>query len=325
MNTQSLRFIALLVLSALLSHSADAQYQRRAEPSLEGRITDVLPLEVGNQWTYEHNYWNHYYSLGRHHEYLASPPLRRVLLRSILDIPKYPSFYESFGTDEAWRNRQNPPDNLTSITRRFTIEITHTEKIGSNEYFVFSHLGYDWPPVPNFFLAGKKVRFSKHSDEFNTLAFGEDEGTGRLDLYRFHPYDILPYSVPDQPLLLDKNLRGTLFIGRTLSYANDNVFIEAKPLTHWDQEIVASFAISSEGTFLGEVLFVTGYGLAMYDLSWWDYGEAPLTYFHLSIIPVSAVIGGKEIEFPYVAPALWTHVQSTTSWGQLKARHGQGP
>ena len=169
------------------------------------------------------------------------------------------------------------------------------------------------------------MRFSKHSDEFNTLAFGEDEGTGRLDLYRFHPYDILPYSVPDQPLLLDKNLRGTLFIGRTLSYANDNVFIEAKPLTHWDQEIVASFAISSEGTFLGEVLFVTGYGLAMYDLSWWDYGEAPLTYFHLSIIPVSAVIGGKEIEFPYVAPALWTHVQSTTSWGQLKARHGQGP
>ena len=149
MNTQSLRFIALLVLSALLSHSADAQYQRRAEPSLEGRITDVLPLEVGNQWTYEHNYWNHYYSLGRHHEYLASPPLRRVLLRSILDIPGYPSFYESFGTDEAWRNRQNPPDNLTSITRRFTIEITHTEKIGSNEYFVFSHLGYDWPPVPN--------------------------------------------------------------------------------------------------------------------------------------------------------------------------------
>ena len=55
MNTQSLRFIALLVLSTLLSHSADAQYQRRAEPSLEGRTTDVLPLEVGNQWTYEHN------------------------------------------------------------------------------------------------------------------------------------------------------------------------------------------------------------------------------------------------------------------------------
>lgn len=322
MNTQSLRFIALIVLSTLLSSSANAQYQRRSEPVLEGRTTDVLPLEVGNKWTYEHYYWNNYYSLGRYHEYLASPPLRRVLLRSILDIPGYPSFYESFGTDEAWRNRQKPPDNLTYITRRLTIEITHTEKIGNNEYFVFSPVEYDWPPVPSFFLAGKKVRFSRDSDEFNTLAFGEDEGTGRPDLYRFHPDDIRLYSVPDQPLLLDKNLRGTLSVGRTLSYANDNVFIEAKPLTHWDQEIVVSFAISSEDTFLGDVLFVTGYGLAMYDLSWWDYGEAPLSFFLLSIIPVSAVIGGKEIEFPYVAP-MWTYVTSTTSWGQLKVRHGQ--
>ena len=45
----------------------------------------------------------------------------------------------------------------TLASGEFTIEITHTEMIEGQEYFVFSDIEYDWPPVPNLFLADQKV------------------------------------------------------------------------------------------------------------------------------------------------------------------------
>ena len=54
-----------------------------------------------------------------------------------------------------------------------TIEITHTEEIDGHRYFVFSAMPYDWPPVPYFFLAGKKVRFAADGRLMERRAEGE--------------------------------------------------------------------------------------------------------------------------------------------------------
>ena len=49
MNTKRPPHIALILLSTLLALPADAQVDIEASPM------EFLPLEVGNQWTYEHH------------------------------------------------------------------------------------------------------------------------------------------------------------------------------------------------------------------------------------------------------------------------------
>ena len=69
--------------------------------------------------------------------------------------------------------------------------------IEGQEYFVFSDVEYDWPPVPNLFLAGQKVRFS----DKGTLLFrwqGQD-----IPLYAFRDPDCCS---PEYPVLQNENL-----------------------------------------------------------------------------------------------------------------------
>ena len=76
----------------------------------------------------------------------------------------------------------------------------------------------------------------------------------------------------------------------------------------------------SPSPWLGDVYFLANYGLARYEL--FELGLGWDRIFENSLAPVSAVIGGKKIAYPYVF--VGTSVQPT-SWGQLKARHGQEP
>ena len=59
-----------------------------------------------------------------------------------------------------------------------TLSITHTEDIERHTYYVFSDMPYEEPPVPYFFLAGKKVRW-----EGNHLLFRQQDRD--VALYQF--------------------------------------------------------------------------------------------------------------------------------------------
>ena len=57
MVTQPMRLVVPLVLCIFLTPPAAAQ----DEGIFEGRPTDFLPLQVGNQWTCEQHYFNRFY------------------------------------------------------------------------------------------------------------------------------------------------------------------------------------------------------------------------------------------------------------------------
>ena len=113
-----------------------------APRDIEINPSEYVPLAVGNRWTYEHSYVNG--------SYTDEGPGYDIEARKPFEIPGYPH-----GEGNAL-----PPRSLLFSNRILTIEITHTERIDGQEYFVFSDADYDWPPLPEFFWAGKKVRWS---------------------------------------------------------------------------------------------------------------------------------------------------------------------
>ena len=314
----------IIIFLALLFPLSPATAQD--EGVFEGNPTDFLPLQVGNKWTYEHLYRNNFYSFDKilyrldRDFYWAEPgSLKRAVVRALFEIPGYP-FYPDM------QNGFPDEPEGTFAHREFTIEITHTEMIEGQEYFVFSDMEYDWPPVPNLFLAGQKVRFS---DE-GTLLFrwqGQD-----IPLYAFRDSDCCS---PEYPVLQNENLPVKQFIDAFfLSSPLDPGLIRLEPPPSLSQALAASFAASFLMEFrgepktplsLGSVVFLAGYGLVYYYR--WELGPGDLALFLKSfentILPVSAVIGGKKLEFSHTI-IKWTSVQST-SWGQLKARHRRWP
>ncbi len=149
-----------------------------APENIEINPSEYVPLAVGNSWTYEHSYWNNSYS-GEATRY-------DIEYLKPFEIPRYPH-----GEGNAL-----PPDSLLlPVDRVLTIEITHTERIDGREYFVFSDAEYDWPPLPDFFWAGKKVRLS-------------DEG---VLVFRWNGQEVLIFDFGE---LI--NLRGQDWLGYTM-------------------------------------------------------------------------------------------------------------
>ena len=87
----------------------------------EYKVTDYLPLAVGNSWTYGHTY-----------------------------IGLYPEDLEDIDTSE-WTAYIAP--------LHFTITVERTEVIDGKTYYVLSDMPADWPPAPSYFIAGKKLRW----------------------------------------------------------------------------------------------------------------------------------------------------------------------
>ena len=309
----------IIVLAFLFSLSPAAAQD---EGVFEGRPTDFLPLQVGNQWTYEYHYLNAYYNRyeivgevaieidgwgGKAQFELLSPEWTRI--RAAWEIPGYPltAHYEP----------ESPLFDLLDIERELTIEITHTETIEGHAYFVFSE-PYDWPPVPAVCLAGQKVRFS---DEGVLLVHWQEQD---IPLYDFAPpytpftdpdYVTKDYTTPAYPVLYDAHDPFALPLTIRRSFFSDQTFVFCFGM---------NIADSTGG--LGFVCFLPDYGLAKYGLyEFPDPGEIPSGWNIL--YPISAVIDGQVIEYPYSPTAPYpgyTHVQST-SWGQLKSRHRQRP
>ena len=139
--------LLMLLLVFQVGYTAVGDAQEIDDAAIEINPLDYVPLEVGNRWTYEHFYMNYLHGAV-----------------GLFDVPRYPS--------------GRLPDSLRYVKRIVTIEITHTEVIDGLEYFVFSdgarpfadlmeawseltgtnHVR--WPPLPDFFWGGKKVRLS---------------------------------------------------------------------------------------------------------------------------------------------------------------------
>ena len=315
MVTQPMCLVILIVLYVLLNAPTNAQ----DEVDFEGSPMDFLPLQVGNQWTYEQHYLNSLYNRfeivegvvrdytgwggGQEYDPLGSAWVR---IRAAWEIPGYPL-----------TARYEPePSFFDSLyyERELTLEITHTETIEGHAYFVFSKPS-DWPPVPTLCLAGQKVRFS----DAGVLLVRQQEQD--IPLYDFAPpytpfsdpdYVTKDYTTPPYPVLYEAyNLVSLpLEIGRAFFY---------------DRAFVPCF--STKGN-LGFVCFLPNYGLAKYGISaFLDPGDFPSS--ENTLYPVSAVIDGQAIEYPYDPYDSYpgythTHVRPT-SWGQLKARHRPRP
>ena len=168
----NLRLLIVLVLCGLLVQTGYAEDD--APRDTEINPSEYVPLAVGNSWTYEHYHWNNtYLQQGS----WWNPDLAERLKPYVdVEIPGYPH-----GEGNAL-----PPDSLLMpVDRVLTIEITHRERIDGREYFVFSDAEYDWPPLPDLFWAGKKVRLS-------------DEG---VLVFRWNGQEVL-YDFGDDPYVI---------------------------------------------------------------------------------------------------------------------------
>ena len=280
------RVFMLLILCALMVPSAQAQTAQ-----IEIIPTDFVPLEVGNQWTYKHDYFNTSYERTEWREWNPE-------VRMLFEIPDYP--YDS---------PESPPDSLIGVNdRELTIEITHTEIIDGSEYFVFSHADYDWPPLPELFWAGQKVRLS----DKGVLLFrwnGQD-----IPLYDFNLQHPSEYSMPAYPIregIFTKLAikRGSTWDGRIFNFYITFPEIHS-PINFED----ISYEIG--------IMFKAGYGpvyseyYALIPAFDGAFFREPIFFFFNYLTPISAIISGELVSYKQTLIGN-THVQSS-SWGQLK-------
>ncbi|MCE2450594.1 MAG: hypothetical protein J4F35_20230 [Candidatus Latescibacteria bacterium] len=79
------------------------------------------------------------------------------------------------GEDESqWTNYTHPLGGIP----QFTLSVLRTEVIDDKTYFVISDMPEYWPPVPSYFIAGKKLRWSGDRLMERTAA-------GEQSLFRF--------------------------------------------------------------------------------------------------------------------------------------------
>ena len=282
-----LRMLIVLTLCALMAWPGQAQ------PS-EIIPTDFVPLEVGNQWTYKHTYFNRSYMGGWRDKSSEN--------RRLFEIPGYP--YDNLG---------DPPDSLSYAERELTIEITHTEMIDGLEYFVFSRADYDWPPIPTLFWAGQKVRLS---DEGVLLFRWNGQDVPLYDLNLQHPDR---YSIPAYPTSIREDIVTKLDMRRWNRDERDIEFTFDYPKINLVNLGLVKLPI---------VFFLSGYGLtyqedyyqggfSLFSLFFNQEGLGGLSlFFSNKLDAISAIILGEAVSFEQVLRGN-THVQPST-WGQLK-------
>ena len=236
----------MLLLVFLVGYTA-AGAARETDDAIEINPLDYVPLEVGNRWTYEHLYINY--------EHWRGEPFA---------IPGYPP--------------GDPPDSLTRAKKTVTIEITHTEVIDGLEYFVFSDADYAWPPLPDFFWGGKKVRLS--DEGFLVFHWNGQE----LPVYDFgHPSD---YGY-ESTLPIGSGMTGAHLTRSYAQYRRSRVH----------------FGFS--GRYFpydgAEIIFLQEYGVGQAYIEYYLWGRACSSAFFLNeLMPISATISGEEIVYEQV-------------------------
>ena len=251
--------------------------------------TEFVPLEVGNRWVYAHIYENAMYSVWedfwRRYGELDEEAAYWEAYFKQFEVPGYPM------------GESHPPKSLTSpSSATLVVEITHTEWIDGFEYFVFSEVSYDWPPLPAFFWAGQKVRLS----EDGILLFHRN-GTD-IPLYNFSPRHV-GREVPSEwydtstsasafeylPVEIDRWMLDRL----TYPDQTDAVINPA----YQDQVLEVGFRFKGmEHTVTSwSVRFVKGYGMGHFGRL--DLGPHYTIDFSNGLSPRSAILSGKEVSY----------------------------
>jgi len=258
----SLNGMRWLVLSLIFqtSYTAAVAAQESDDTAIELNPLDYVPLAVGNRWTYGHYYVNHLHSTGE---------LLNLNRWELFDIPGYPP--------------GSAPDSLILAKKIVTIAITHTEVIDGLEYFVFSDADYAWPPLPDLFWGGKKVRLS-------------DEG---FLVFRWNGQDIPVY---DFGSLGDPHkYTGTLPSGSgTAEIRFDRFYVQYR-LSR------VSFVFDHYGEGLSG--FLQGYGMGRFHIYVRSFHRS--LPFQNVLAPISATISGEEIVYEQVRPFYAPHFEST--------------
>ena len=284
-------FLLVALAAGVCALQATAQkierdYPRGINPAeFEINPAEYVPLAVGNRWTYKQNYYNSLrYPFEAEYDYLG---LTLEDIKPLL-IPGFP-----YGPDNP------PPYSLLLIENKpLTIESTHTEQINGLDYFVFSGPEYDWPPMPDLFLAFQKVRLS------------ED---GKL-IFRWNGQDIPVYDL-DGPY--PTNPTSDLSSLVTMPGV-DPTLVQIRWRYLWFYRLSGtSTRLSSLFFSFGyrwgyECLFLQGYGISFFSNGLFWTSTSPVYINDLA--PVSATIAGEEISYEWPEP---TAVQPT-SWGALK-------
>lgn len=240
----------MLLLVFLAGYIAAGDAQE-TDDVVEINPLDYVPLEVGNRWTYEHFYINDWHGIGEPFE--------------------IPSGY------------------LTFAEKIVTIEITHTEVIDGLEYFVFSDPDYYWPPLPDFFWGGKKVRLS-------------DEGAL---VFRWNGQDIPVY---------DFGHTGTEYT-RTLpngSWVRFNRYYAPYQLSRVFFDLSSYPSLLYQGS--ARIIFLQEYGVGRTYIEY-DLGCANLPFLN-ELVPLSATIAGEAIVYEQVR--LFYYSFKSTGLGQVE-------
>ena len=262
------------------------------EGVFEGRPTNFVPLEVGNQWTYKHRYLNFSYEQGWWRDQTPE-------IRMLFEIPGYP-----------YDNPEFPPDFFI-WGRELTIEITHTEMIDGLEYFVFSRADYDGPPLFNLFWAGQKVRLS---DEGVLLFRWNEQDVPLYDLNFQHPGR---YSIPAYPFREDlvtkldvrrwNRHESQIGIRFGVTYPELNLPNDMRGFSGIDILVLPGYGLTCNESYYRLIDF-SGLGVPL--------ASVKLLFLN-DLESISAIISGEAVSYDQVPKRRDTHVQPS-SWGQLK-------
>ena len=203
-----------------------------------------------------------------------------------------------------------------------TIGITHTEDIEGHIYYVFSDMPYEDPPVPAFFLAGKKVRWKD-----NHLLFRQqDEDVALYQFKHDHSYAIpgmysdaaLPSpSVSPDTLVLASKLELQMPIRKRFFFE----FRGSRSRYTWGQGGLATFLWGQSAL----AIFVDGIGMSTCEIKgsqlWNPFGDSLPSYNdqtegHYGLFLHSALINGVELDIY----AYQETVIRASSWGVLKRK-----
>ena len=270
-----------IVLVALLALCGAVEADTELNPS------EYVPLEVGNRWTYEHVYRNDVYMMNE----------------------------DEYGEGKFYVIPGSPPDSLRYAENIVTIEITHTEVIDGLEYFVFSNADYAWPPLPELFWGGKKVRLSDegvlvfHWDEQILHFFGASDEEIAAAASRWEEQGLPLYDFGRPSDGFGGYTRTRARLSRVFFHFYDFHFYNIpKPVVP-----------------LAEVGFLQGYGVGPVYMELISVGMCvgAANLFLNELTPISAVISGREIDLEQVRPFYFSF-QSTGIGQVAQVRIGEG-
>ena len=319
-----IRWVTLLLIF-LTGHTAPVVAQDEGT-AIEFNVTDFVPLEVGNRWTFSHGYRNEMYD-----QWYFLWDDSDGENWSEEEAEYWEAYFSPFRVPGDTLLGKSPPDEIDPPdrslthpdTKQFTLEITHTEFIDGFEYFVFNEPPYDWPPLPGFglvwneqwdpdkglFFAGNKVRLSEDGVlffrldgvdvpvfDFRMPSIGWDSNdVGGLfvrDLRSGHPDPRGIHNIARQMKDMFQGKQLLMYPAQLDILVNPvyrNQALEVRFDFSWPAEFPYFWAPAREWT----VQFLNGYGMSGVRQTWVDlYYQEPL---YNTLRAFSAIISGKEV------------------------------